>query len=62
MPPWGPTLNDEQIAQVLTFVRQSWGNNAPAVTTEQVAKVRQDTANRSIPWTAQELLQIPLAQ
>jgi mono/diheme cytochrome c family protein len=62
MPPWGPTLTDEQVAHVLTYIRQAWGNSASAVTTEQVTKVRQDTANRSIPWTAAELLQIPVAQ
>lgn len=62
MPPWGPTLNDEEIAHVLTYVRQAWGNDASAVTTEQVAKVRKDTASRAAPWTAAELLQIPLAQ
>ncbi len=35
--------NDEQIADVLTFIRKGWGNNAPAVTPEQVAKIRADT-------------------
>lgn len=62
MPPWRPTLNDEDIAHVLTYVRQAWGNNASPVTVEQVAKVRQETANRTIPWTAAELQQIPAAQ
>lgn len=31
---------DEQVAQVLTYVRNSWGNSAPAVTPEQVAALR----------------------
>lgn len=31
---------DEQMASVLTYVRNSWGNRAPAVTPEQVAALR----------------------
>lgn len=61
MPPWRPTLNDEEIAQVLTYIRQTWGNNAASVTTEQVAEVRKATEGRTTTWTAEELLQIPAA-
>lgn len=39
MPPQSH-LNDEQIALVLTYVRSSFGNDYPAITTEQVADVR----------------------
>jgi cytochrome c oxidase subunit 2 len=27
MPPWAPTLNDVEIASVITFERNSWGNH-----------------------------------
>jgi mono/diheme cytochrome c family protein len=40
MPDFGWRLNDRQIADLLSFVRSSWGNRAPAVTTDEVAKVR----------------------
>ncbi len=40
MPQFRPQLTDEQIAQVLSFVRGGWGNDAAAVTTEQVKKLR----------------------
>ncbi|MEN7546692.1 cytochrome c [Rapidithrix thailandica] len=33
-------LSDAEIANVLSYVRQSFGNDAPAVTEEAVAKVR----------------------
>jgi mono/diheme cytochrome c family protein len=33
-------LTDQQIADVLTYVRSSWGNNASAVTEAEVAAVR----------------------
>ena len=31
MPPFGPVLDDQEIAAVLTFVRGSWGNDAQPV-------------------------------
>ncbi|WP_130833762.1 c-type cytochrome [[Erwinia] mediterraneensis] len=40
MPGFGQRLNDEEVAQLATFVRQGWSNNAPAVTPAQVAEVR----------------------
>lgn len=40
MPDFGWRLNDQQVADVATFVRQSWGNQAPKVTPEQVKKLR----------------------
>jgi mono/diheme cytochrome c family protein len=40
MPQFRIQLNDEAIAQVLSFVRGAWGNGATAVTTDQVGKLR----------------------
>lgn len=51
--------SDEDLAAVMTFVRNSWGNAAGPVTPEQVAKVKQDTAGRTKPWTAAELVPAP---
>jgi mono/diheme cytochrome c family protein len=59
MPGWGPTLTDAQIAAVLTYVRGTWGNAAPAITTAKVAQVRALTASRKTPWTIAELAQVP---
>ena len=58
MAPLGATLKDDQIAYAISYVRATWGNNAPAVTPETVAKVRADTAGRSTYWTAAELQKI----
>lgn len=54
----GGTLKDDQIANVLTYIRSEWGNNAPAVSPETVAKIRAENASRTSPWTAPELLKI----
>lgn len=48
-------LTDEQIADVLSFVRSAYGNNAPAVKAADVKAVRDATATRTTPWTAVEL-------
>lgn len=36
-----PKLSDQEIADVATYIRNSWGNAAPAVTADEVAKARQ---------------------
>ena len=40
MPPYSLTLSDEQIAEVLIYVRSSWGNQAPPVVGEDVGANR----------------------
>ncbi|TVR53961.1 MAG: cytochrome c [Puniceicoccaceae bacterium] len=58
MPAFGPNgarWNDQQIAAVATFIRQEWGNDAPAIDPETVAEVRSATAGRTSAWTNDEL-------
>jgi len=40
MPTFAGTYDDEEVAAIATYVRQSWDNNASPVTAEQVAEVR----------------------
>ena len=40
MTPFGGLLNDEEVAAVITYVRNSFGNEASVVTPQQVKKVR----------------------
>jgi mono/diheme cytochrome c family protein len=40
MPSFAGRLTDAQIAQVLSYVRASWGNDARPVTTNDVASFR----------------------
>lgn len=58
MAPLGSVLRDEQIANVLTYVRSEWGNKAPAVAADTVAKVRAELGGRATPFTSDELLKI----
>lgn len=47
MPALGSALKDKEIADVLTYVRNSFGNKAPAVTIDDVKKARADVKNKS---------------
>jgi mono/diheme cytochrome c family protein len=60
MLPWKDALNDEDVAAVLTFVRASFGNKAPAVNPDDVKKIRAETKDKGGNWSADELLKIPL--
>lgn len=40
MPAHGSFLNDDQVAEVLTYIRSSWGNHADTVSKEEVAAIR----------------------
>ena len=55
MPPWGSFLSNEEVAQVATYIRQNFGNEASEVTAEEVETVRSEFSDRSQPWTAEEL-------
>ena len=59
MPTWKGLLNDEQIAAVLTYVRQEWGNQGGPVHPEGIAAKRAAYATRTTPMTEAELLAIP---
>jgi mono/diheme cytochrome c family protein len=40
MPPFYQDLSDHDVASVVTFIRRSWGNNAPAVSQAEAARLR----------------------
>ena len=46
MPAFDWRLNDAQVAAVITFIRNSWGNAAPPVSADTVAKQRTSLANQ----------------
>ncbi|PTY06734.1 cytochrome C [Verrucomicrobia bacterium LW23] len=58
MQAWGPTIKDKKMAAILTYIRQSWGNNASPVTPEEVGKIREAFKDRKTQWTEAELLQL----
>ncbi len=55
MQPWKNDLTDQEIADVLTYVRSSWGNAAAAVSAEQVKEQRTATKGKSGAYTEEQL-------
>jgi len=53
MPPSG--LGDQKIAEVLTYIRANFGNQADAVTPEEVRTLREKHKGRTTLWTVPEL-------
>lgn len=51
----GYNWKEDKIAQVLTYIRQEWGNKSVAITTEKVAEVLAKEKARAKPWTSAEL-------
>ena len=41
MPDFSPTLSDADIAEVLSYVRSAWGNQAGALSGQEVASLRE---------------------
>lgn len=50
-----PTLTDERIAGILTYIRREWGHEATPVRVETVTGIRKRTVSRTIPWTVKDL-------
>ena len=58
MPPLGGALTNEQIANVLTYVRRSWGNDATPICPARRREIRGATQGRTKPWTEAELRRV----
>ncbi len=53
MPSHLSALSDEQVSAILTYVRQSWGNQAAAVSPSEVARYRSKSRGKA--WSQTEL-------
>ena len=47
--------DDEWIASVVSYIRNSFGNHASCIPTQDVARLRAATASRTEPWDVEEL-------
>jgi mono/diheme cytochrome c family protein len=56
MTPYEGLLKDEEVAAVLSYVRNSFGNNSSFITTEEVANVRAAIKVKKGFYTSEELL------
>ena len=49
------TMDDADIASILTYIRNEWGNAGGAVSRRTVGMTRVTSQGRVVPWTAAEL-------
>jgi mono/diheme cytochrome c family protein len=59
MQPWEKTLTDTKIADVITYIRQEWGNTGGPVTAEGIAALRKELAGRSASLREADLHAVP---
>ena len=59
MQPWDKLLNDAKIADVLTFIRQEWGNTGGPVMPESVAALRKELASHTESYTEPDIKAVP---
>lgn len=62
MAPLGAALDDEKLAAVMTYVRGSFGNKAPAVTTADAAKFREQWKAIEAPISRAKLAELSVAK
>ena len=55
----GAALSDADLANVLTYIRNSWGNKADEITADQIKAVRASIGAKLSPMTRDMLMAIP---
>ena len=55
MPGFGTRLSNAEIAELLTYIRTSWGNDATEIDADDVADIRREHRLDRSPWTAEQL-------
>ena len=59
MQPWEKTLTDAKIADVLSYIRQEWGNTASPVAPEGIAALRKEVASHAGSYKEPDLKAVP---
>ncbi len=55
MPAWRDVLTAPEMAGVLSYIRQAWGNHAPPITASYVHKISEKYESRHGFWSWSEL-------
>ena len=51
-------ISDREIANVSTYVRQAWGNNAPEILESEVSVFREESKGQIDQWTGDQLIEM----
>ena len=57
MTPFGGLMNDKEVAGVLTYIRNSFGNKASVILPEKVKQIRASVAKQKDIYNASKLLE-----
>jgi mono/diheme cytochrome c family protein len=49
-------ISDREIANVVTYVRQAWGNNVDEIFEDEVAAIRADSIEQQDQWTGDQII------
>jgi mono/diheme cytochrome c family protein len=59
MPPMGVGLSDDDLSDLLNYLRSSWGNKASTITPAEIKAVKAQASNHPQAFTPEEILQVP---
>jgi mono/diheme cytochrome c family protein len=60
MPGWATTFSDDKLADLLTYLRSSWGNTAAPIKADEIAATRAKyAASLSAPCSESQLNAMP---
>ena len=51
-------ISDREIANVSTYVRQAWGNDAPEILESEVSVFREESKGQIDQWTGDQLIEM----
>ena len=49
-----PSINDDELASIATFIRNNWGNKAPGIKADLFKQVRSATSGQALPFTVKD--------
>ena len=55
----GAALSDDDVAAVLSYIRNSWGNQAGPVTSDEVKKIRAEIGKNPLPASGEQMMKLP---
>ena len=53
MPPFGKQFSDAELAAVLSYIRDAWGNGAAAIEVAAIQAAREATKDKTTPWAGE---------
>ena len=56
------TIENNDLAAIMTYIRNAWGHHAPPIEAGRVGHIRFRSQGKITPWTAEELSEVSLEE